>query len=148
METDAQEGITLPKDDSDFRMYLEVKFNLVHEIVGNLEKQISGVDLSVKELSHIVETIKVIDSQHFILCPNTESVKILGAQVAEFNFFKKYRRSFLLAGAATIFGFFIAAYEGFVQFEGIYHKYQKGILEIEKIEATIPPQTQLSFPKK
>ena len=109
-----------PPESVDFMMkYLEEKFKLVHLRLDSLNLKSDSVELSIKELSHIVETMQIVEGKHFLLCPNTAEIKILKEKVAEIGFFKKYWKPFLLSGVITVSIIAYSAYKGFTEVKEI-----------------------------
>jgi len=128
-------------DNPDFRLYMEEKFNLVHEKIDNLKENVDGVDLSVKELTHIVDTMQVQERQHYIACPNTAELKTLSTQVQEFKFFKKHKNTFAISYAVMFLGLLMAIYEGSVKYGEVMGFIKKQATEQAVIEKEVDGNT-------
>lgn len=95
----------LKKDDSsDFRKYLDERFNSLHFRLDTITKNQEDTDLSVKELFHIVDTVRQVDAAKCVSCINTKDLKEVKKNVDEVMFIKKYYKPFLLAAAFTVLG--------------------------------------------
>jgi hypothetical protein len=135
-------------DSPDFRLYMEEKFNLVHEKVDNLKENvdglkdnIAGVDLGVKELAHIVETMRVTESQHYGACPNTSELKTLSAQVQEFTFFKKHKNTFAISYGVMFLGLILTLYEGSSKYHDVILKLKQQSIEQSAIKDDVQDNT-------
>jgi len=114
------------EESNDFRMYLDERFKgleknqeegfkNLHFRLDFIDKKQEDSDLSVKELSHIVETIRIIDANKCVTCANTKKVAIMETGLSEILFFKKYRKQFIMAGVLSILIFLVGSTTAFIE---------------------------------
>jgi len=114
------------EESNDFRMYLEERFKgleknqnesfkNLHFRLDFIDKNQKEADLSVKELFHIVETMRIIDANRCISCINTKKIEIIETGLSEILFFKKYRRQFVMAGILSLLIFLAGSTTAFIE---------------------------------
>jgi hypothetical protein len=89
-------------DSSDFRRYLDERFNSLHFRLDTIASNQEDTDLSVKELSHIVDTMRQLELTKCMTCVNTKELKDVIKKVDEIFFIKKYYKPFLVTMAVTL----------------------------------------------
>jgi len=107
-------------ESDDFRKYLDERFNSLHFRFDILTKNQEDAELNVKELAHIVETIRQVEAYKCSECANTKDIRTVKKEIEDFKkemsevmFIKKYYKPFLLAAAVTIFGIIYTGAEGY-----------------------------------
>jgi hypothetical protein len=138
----------IPPPTTDFQVYfvkyMEEKFLRLHERIDASDEATDRLDLSVKELSHIVDSIQTKDQQHYILCPNTNAIKVVNAEmvilkedVSEFRFIKKYWKVFLIAAACTFVGFLYTGFRTWEESKALLAKRDSLKIQIEESKAIL-----------
>lgn len=125
-----------PKNDRDFMMlYLEEKFIRVHERLDNIDEKTDGIDTSVKELAHTVDSMKLVEDRHFLTCPNTDDLKEIKAEISENKFFKKYWKPFAIAAVVS----FLITFVGVLK---LWEEYKVLIVEKAILRTEVNKNTQ------
>lgn len=94
------------KNEPDYLMkYLESEFSSLHQKLDNNE-------LSVKELNHIVETMRIQEANKCANCENTREIKLIKVDVDEFKFIKKYKNVFIIAVAVSALAICLSIIDG------------------------------------
>lgn len=131
-----------PKTEQDFMMlYLEEKFIRMHECLDDLNEKTDTIDLSVKELSHIVDSMKSTEDRHFLTCPNTFDMKAIKEEISENKFFKKYWKVFAISAVVL----FLVTTIGVLR---TWEEYRVLMIEKNQMEANINSNTKRSLENK
>lgn len=117
-----------PPPSTDFQIYfvkyMEEKFLRLHE-------KIEDIEVGVKELGHIVDTMIIKDGQHYQLCPNTIAFKSINDEINDFKFIKRYWKVFLIAAAVTFIGFMYTGFKTWEEYKSLLVKRDSLKMEIQ-----------------
>jgi cell division protein FtsL len=103
----------MKKDQEDmFKLYLDERFNNLHYQLNTLVKGQETSDVSIKELFHIIDTMREVDNSKCVKCENSTEIrtirrdldeiivldiKSVKKDITEVLFIKKYWKPFLIA---------------------------------------------------
>jgi len=133
----------MKKDQEDmFKLYLEEKFNGLHYRLNDIVKNQDDADISIKELFHIVDTMREVDANKCLVCSNTGKVNLIRKDLDGILFIIKYWKPFLITALVVGVGFVIGADNAWSTFKD---KYTKDIIkyeqQVEKVNQKVTTNT-------
>jgi len=121
------------EETNDFRLYLDEKFNHVHFRLDIIDTKQLEADIAIKELAHIIDSTRIMESNRCVSCENTREIKQIKIFVNEIMFIKKYYKVFALAG---VVGFVVMVYSSIQAYSGIKDIVKQEVLQFEEIKET------------
>jgi hypothetical protein len=90
-------------NNEDYRLYLDAKFDAVHEKLDSIEEQTKKTNGRVSILENQVGELQIKGVKHIIECPVKPIVEKMEEDLSEYRFFKKYPK--IAIGILVVFMF-------------------------------------------